>query len=75
MSQLVFKHALELVLRSLNRLSRGAMGSASQAALKHVATLLEAARRGADLAVVALKAATAQLTGADAALRDADIAL
>ncbi len=46
-----------------------------QAALKLAVTLPEAARRGADLTVVALKSAAAQLQGAMTTLRDADLAL
>ena len=49
--------------------------SALQAALKLAVALPEAARRGADLTVVALKAATVQLQSAVTTLRDADVAL
>ena len=48
---------------------------ALQAAAKHVAALPEAARRAADLTIVALKAASNQLQGAVTMLRDADAAL
>ena len=51
------------------------LASALQAALKLAITLPEAARRGADLTVVALKSATTQLQSALATLRDADAAL
>jgi len=48
---------------------------ALQATLKIAVTLPEAARRGADLTVVALKSAAGQLQSAVTTLRDADLAL
>ena len=49
----------------------GSVPRVRQAAVKHAAGLPEAARRGADLATVALKAASAQLAGAVTMLHDA----